>query len=154
MNVILSELFQNAIDHSGRDACYVCAGMWGKSRQVHISVVDFGVGIPNKLRSMYQNEIANNDNQALRLVLENACSTRTRKTGGRGYAFIQSVLRANKGRLCIYSGLSKASYRFDRGEYPIMKKRKFFGGTAVDIQLNKDEKSYYRLMDEQEEVFF
>ena len=154
MNILLSELFQNAVDHSGREACYACAGIWGKSKQVHISVVDFGVGIPNKLKSMYQHEIGEDDSRALRLVLEQARSTRLKQVGGRGYEFIQSVLGANKGRLCIYSGNAKSSYRFDRGEYPIINKKEFFGGTAVDIQINKDKESYYRLIGEQKEVFF
>ena len=154
MNVLLSELFTNAVDHSGRDACYVCAGVWGRSKQVHISIVDFGVGIPSKLKSMYQHEIGQDDSRALHLVLEQGRSTRSKRVGGRGYEFMQKVLQANKGRLCIYSGNAKASYRFDRGEYPIITKKDFFGGTAVDIQINKDEKSYYRLIGEQEVVFF
>jgi anti-sigma regulatory factor (Ser/Thr protein kinase) len=154
MNVLLSELFQNAVDHSGREFCYACAGMWGRSKQLHISVVDFGVGIPGRLRAMYQSEIGSHDTKALELVLKEARSTRERRVGGRGYGFIQEVLRANKGRLCIYSGHVRANYRFDRGEYPIVGKREFFGGTVVDIQINKDQESYYRIIDEQREVYF
>ena len=154
MRVILSELFQNAIDHSGRNSCYVCAGVWGKSSHVHISIVDFGVGIPSRLRTKYGRDVGKNDSRAIELVLKEGITTRERRVGGLGYSFIQSFLRANKGRLRIYTGKSKADYNFMRSEYNIGGKREFFSGTCVDIQINKDRKNYYQLLGENTEHYF
>jgi anti-sigma regulatory factor (Ser/Thr protein kinase) len=154
MRVLLSELFQNAIDHSGRNSCYVCAGIWGRSSHVHVSIVDFGVGIPNKLRTKYLGDNQNDDSAAVKLVLENGVTTREQRVGGFGYSFIKNFLQANKGRLRIYTGSAKADYNFARSEYFVVKKREMFSGTCVDIQINKDRKNFYQLFGENKEHYF
>ena len=50
---ILTELLTNASDHSGEKSCYVCIGRWGRSREFHVTFLDFGLGIPNKIRTRF-----------------------------------------------------------------------------------------------------
>jgi anti-sigma regulatory factor (Ser/Thr protein kinase) len=135
--LLLNELLTNAIDH-GRSECYVCAGTWGKSEFVHFTVLDFGVGIPAKLRSMFP--FLESDFSAVSTLLEKGLTTRIGREGGKGYKFVQDIMRRTRGRFSIYSGDAKASYRYDRGEYIAKKAHRTFGGTCVDLAFNLDHK--------------
>jgi len=134
--VVLTELLTNAIDHSGEKSCYVCAGAWGRSRLLHLTILDFGMGIPQKIRTRYPQY--DDDVDAVRSLLQIGLTTRTGLEGGRGYRFIQEILRRNKGRLHIYTGRAKAVMKYDKGEYNYRKARRSFTGTCVDIQFNLD----------------
>jgi anti-sigma regulatory factor (Ser/Thr protein kinase) len=134
--VVLTELLTNAIDHSGERACYVCAGAWGRSRMLHLTLLDFGMGIPQKLRTRYPHY--EDDVEALRDLLKKGLTTRVGLEGGRGYRYIQEILRRNKGRLHIFSGRAKVVLKYDKGEYNYRKARKAFTGTCVDIEFNLD----------------
>lgn len=133
IQLLLNELLTNAIDHGGREECYVCAGKWGKSNFVHFTVLDFGVGIPAKIRSMFKFD---HDSSAIQGLLQQGLTTRVGREGGNGYKFIQEVMRRTNGRFYVYSGDAKAAYKYDRGEYGSKKARRPFGGTCVDLAFN------------------
>lgn len=139
LRVVLTELLTNAIDHSGEKSCYLCAGAWGRSRSLHVTMVDFGVGIAQKLRTRYPEPKYENDVTAIRDVLEKGLTTRTGMEGGRGYKFIQEILRKNRGRLHIFSGGAKTVLKYDKSEYNFKKARRPFTGTCVDIEFNLSE---------------
>lgn len=135
--VVLTELLTNAIDHSGEGSCYVCAGAWGKSRFLHVTLLDFGMGIPQKIKTRYPEY--EDDKLAVRTLLERGLTTRVGLEGGRGYQFIQEILKRNKGRLHIFSGQAKVILKYDKGEYNFRKARKGFTGTCVDLQFDLEE---------------
>jgi hypothetical protein len=132
MKLVLTEILTNAIDHSGERAFYICGTTRPFSNSINFTGVDFGVGIPGKLRTRHT-KIAN-DHDLLRLLLKEGLSTRTVMEGGKGFRNIQGVLAANKGRISIISGSAKAFLRFDRGEYIIKPSRRAFVGTCIDLQ--------------------
>ena len=153
VRIILSELLTNALDHSGEKQCYACVGIWGRSRHLHISFLDFGVGIPKKLRTRYPH--LGDDCHIIQSLLQKGLTTRKGIEGGRGYQIIQDILKHNKGRLHIFSGKAKAILRYDRGEFNFKKSRKEFTGTCVDFQVNLNGTGFYEVIGErfQEEVF-
>ncbi|NUM89096.1 MAG: hypothetical protein HUU37_07830 [Bdellovibrionales bacterium] len=143
--LVMTELLTNAIDHSGERALYVCAGAWGKSRNLHITALDFGVGIPQKIRTRYL-EYADDADAVRALLQTGGLTTRTDRAGGRGYKTIREVLQANRGRLFLFTGRAKAILRYDRYEHLFRRARKEFGGTCVDLQFNLDGGALYSNM--------
>lgn len=153
VRLILTELLTNTLDHSGEKQCYACVGIWGKSRNLHIAFLDFGVGIPKKLQTRYPQ--LEDDCEAVQSLLQKNLTTRRHIEGGRGYRIIQEILRHNQGRLHIFSGRAKAVLRYDRGEYSYKKARKEFTGTCIDFQVNLANFGYYEVISSQsgEELF-
>lgn len=149
--VVLTELLTNAIDHSGEKSCYVCAGAWGRSRFFHVTILDFGMGIPQKIRTRYSEY--EDDTQAVRVLLKQGLTTRVGLEGGRGYQFIQEILKRNKGRLHIFSGRAKIVLKYDKGEYNFRRARKGFTGTCVDIQFDLEEGGLDSLVGDSVEFF-
>jgi anti-sigma regulatory factor (Ser/Thr protein kinase) len=134
--LLLTELLTNAIDHSGTGACYICAGKWGKkSKFVHFTILDFGVGIPTTLKKVYEFDT---DEIALTNLLERGLTSRQGREGGKGYRYVQDIMRRTSGRFYIYSGDAKVAYRYDRGEYESKEARKRFSGTCVNLAFNLD----------------
>src|SRR5262249_35435164 len=105
-------------------------------RMLHLTLLDFGMGIPQKIRTRYPQY--ENDVMALKDLLKKGLTTRVGLEGGRGYRYIQEILRRNKGRLHIFSGRAKVVLKYDKGEYNYREARKAFTGTCVDIQFNVD----------------
>ncbi len=150
--VVLTELLTNAIDHSGEKSCYVCAGAWGRSKYLHVTLLDFGMGIPQKIRTRYPEY--EDDVEAVKSLLRLGLTTRVGLEGGRGYRFIQEILRRNEGRLHIFSGKTKTVLKYDKGEYNYRTARRAFTGTCVDIQFNLEEQGFDALVEEMEESPF
>lgn len=144
--VVLTELLTNAIDHSGEKSCYISAGAWGRSRYMHVTLLDFGIGIPQKLRTRYPQY--EDDCEAVRALLKKGLTTRTGLEGGRGYQFIQEILKRNRGRLYIFTGKAKTVLKYDKGEYNYRNARKGFTGTFIDIQFNIQERGFDSLAEE------
>lgn len=152
VRIMLTELLTNAIDHSGERKCYVCVGIWGKSKQLHVAFLDFGVGIPKKLRTRYPE--LDNDRDAIKALLKLGLTTRTKMEGGRGYKTIQECLERGNGRLHIFSGNAKIVLRYDRGEYAYKHARKEFVGTCIDFQVDPSGQGYFMNFGEMGEEFF
>jgi hypothetical protein len=151
--LVMTELLTNAIDHSGDRIFYVCAGAWGRSNSLHITALDFGVGIPSKIRTRYPEFVE--DKAAVRTLLTEGLTTRIDREGGRGYRIIRDVLRANGGRLHLFTGKAKAIMRFDRNEYIYRTARKEFNGTCIDLQFDLEGRGFYvAAQDEMAEVGF
>lgn len=154
LRVVLTELLTNVIDHSGEKSCYVCAGSWGKSKDIHVTILDFGVGIPQKIRTRYPGY--ERDVDVMRALMEKGLTTRVMLEGGRGYRLIQDILRENKGRLYVFSGQAKTAFKYDKGEYQYRKARRPFTGTCVDIQFRPMGNALFNVIgeDEQQRGFF
>ena len=147
VRIILTELLTNVLDHSGEKQCYACVGSWGRSHNLHIAFLDFGVGIPKKLRTRYPH--LDEDGQAVEVLLKQGLTTRQGIEGGRGYKIIQEILKHNKGRLHIFSGKAKMVLRYDRGEHDYKKAQKEFTGTCVDFQVDLKGSSYFEVIGSQ-----
>lgn len=134
IKLALTELLTNAIDHSGEKAFYVCAGAWGRANYLHFAALDFGMGIPQRIRLRHPKY--DDDREILNVLLTQGITTRSGREGGEGYRHIRKILRANEGRLHLFTGGAKAILRFDRQEYIYRKARKQFVGTCLDLQFD------------------
>ncbi len=105
--LILQELMQNSIDHSGGERYFMYAGLWEK--EIHCGVLDMGVSIPAKLRQKYDQP---DDIQLLLLALKEGSTTRRERTGGLGLSHFRDVLRRNKGKLTVASGWAQIRFYF------------------------------------------
>src|SRR5262249_44289587 len=96
--LILNELMQNSIDHSGSDRYYLYAGLWKKSgkTEMHLGVLDMGVTIPAKLKQKYE---AENDSAFLELALQEGVTTRRIRPGGLGLFYTFEHLKNHEGTL-------------------------------------------------------
>lgn len=105
--LILQELMQNAITHSGAERYFIYGGIW--NNEIHCGLLDMGVSIPAKLRQAFEEE---NDIDYLLLAMNEGTSTRRSKTGGLGLYHFRSFLKKNKGKLTIVSGNAQVRHYF------------------------------------------
>lgn len=143
------EIYTNSFEHSGSSVgVYSCGQYFQNMNQLVLSVVDFGMGIPNKIRSYLQS-----DPRAANL-LSSSClewafqsgNTTSRQLGvarGLGLDLLKEFVRINQGSLEIYSNNAYAIV--DRNGERFQDMNGGFAGTAVLIKLNCDETLYHFL---------
>ncbi len=102
LNLVLSELIQNVLDHSKSPfGGLVSARAYRDQRDVRVAVADFGVGIR---RSLAPRVAAPNDKEAIRLALREEVSGKTSgRNLGLGLSHLHAIVRLTKGRMVIYS---------------------------------------------------
>ena len=146
------EIYVNSFEHSKSALGVFSCGQHYKNRnELVLSVVDFGIGIPNNVRK-YLSEDPRASTLTAEACLKWACiSGNTTSTDGiargLGLHLLKEMVKVNKGRLELYS--HDAYVKIDEhGE--IYKTLPFsFKGTILYITLLCDEK-YYRLKSELE----
>jgi anti-sigma regulatory factor (Ser/Thr protein kinase) len=130
----LIELMQNAKDHAHSEMGYfVCAQWYPAKRNLRISFVDVGRGIPTVLRTLRQFASTRNDSDLLLVATEEGVTTRKGLAGGMGLAFIRNYVRESGGTLTIISERGKIA--FQPKKIARYKKTLRFPGTAIDITM-------------------
>jgi hypothetical protein len=148
-NTIVSrvwEIYDNALTHSQSEiGIFSCGQHYPKQKELHLTAIDFGIGIPTKVRSLPEN-LNLTSLQALEWAFHSGNSTATPGTSrGMGLHILQEFLTKNQGRLKIYSNDGYVSIKNGKIEYS---QQKFnFSGTFVNIAFQCDE-SYYCLASE------
>lgn len=141
------EIYTNSFEHSGsKVGVYSCGQYFQSMNQLVLAVVDFGVGIPSKVRSYLKS-----DPRAAKL-LSSSClkwafqsgNTTSHQTGvarGLGLDLLKEFVQINHGSLEIYSNDAYAIV--DRNGERFQDMNSSFLGTAVLIKLNCDETLYH-----------
>lgn len=147
----VSEIYLNAFEHS-RSAVgiFSCGQHYPKAEMLHLTVVDFGIGIPTNVRAFLQNKpLLSAD--ALKWAFQSGTTTKQDDAVSRGMGLnlLQTFVATNRGSLKIFSNDACASIdhtgiRYENGYTN-------FTGTLVDIAFRCDE-SYYCLASEAPEV--
>jgi hypothetical protein len=137
------EIYANAFEHGRTDiGVFSCGQHYPKLGKLKLSVVDFGVGIPQNVRDFQKNPNLPAD-QALQWAFQKGTTTRGgRVTGGIGLDYLKQFVHINKGKLQILSHDGCAT--IDEKQEIYENRQSFFGGTLVNITLLCDE-SYYAL---------
>lgn len=146
------EIYANSFEHANSEVgVYSCGQHFYRKNELTLSVIDFGVGIPHKVR-----EYLSPDTRAAFLTAEsclkwacisgNTTATANGVARGLGLHLLKELVKVNNGKLELYS--HNAYVKMDaNGEFyktlPF-----FFKGTILNITLLCDEK-YYRLTSEQ-----
>lgn len=146
------EIYNNAFEHSGSGiGVFTCGqhfpGRSGSGNETLVlSVVDFGQGIPAKIRDFFRRH-ADEESVArltgascLRWAFEAGTTTKVGEPGGSGLALLKEFVRINQGKLEIYSNDGYAIVDKDGERYE--NHNPAFEGTVVHITLRCDENLY------------
>ncbi len=144
------EIYNNAFEHSGSEiGVFSCGQHFPTYDELVLSVVDFGQGIPAKVRNFLSS-----DPRAERLTaagclhwaFQRGTTTKPKEEpGGLGLDLLKEFVRINQGKLEVYSNegyalIDKESERFTN-------RSTSFEGTVFHITLRCDE-NLYRFADE------
>lgn len=148
----VSELFNNIQDHTRFDIGSIFVQHFPKKNSVMLSLSDFGLGIPSKVRETVAG--LSDPEAILKAVEEGFTSKSTQGNKGIGLDYLlRVVVLGNGGTVTIYSG--EAMVRFsisadNKIEPYIFKDVGFCPGTTIDIQLRTDK--FISVPDEPEEL--
>jgi hypothetical protein len=141
-----AEIYLNAFEHSRSDmGVFSCGQHYHTKGLLELAVIDFGIGIPDSVRSLPQNRQLTSS-QAINCAFQDGNSTKNSSISrGSGLNLLQRFVLSNQGNLRIFSG----------DGYAIMEDNKsmckdlctIFPGTLINIALRCDE-NYYCLPSE------
>lgn len=139
------EIYENAFTHSQSEVgIFSCGQHYPTQKELHLTIVDFGVGIPSKVRSLPQNSSLSTS-QALEWAFSPGNTTAVGISRGMGLTLLQEFIHKNQGDIKIFSNDGYACTRRDTIEYKTQNIN--FSGTFVNISLRCNE-SYYCLASE------
>lgn len=140
------EIYANAFEH-GQSSIGVltCGRHYPRHKELSLTVVDFGVGIPSNVRIFLQTP-AMPAKQTLEWAFRRGTTTKANGVGcGLGLDLLKEFVRVNEGRLEVFSHEGYALIDKDQETYH--NRDFFFEGTLLNITLRCDE-SYYRFASE------
>lgn len=141
------EIYNNAFEHSGSDVgVFTCGQYFPHNETLVLSVVDFGQGIPAKIRGFFRQHADESlvarltGASCLRWAFQAGNTTKVGEPGGSGLDLLKEFIRLNQGKLEVYSNegygiIDKDGERYENHAIS-------FEGTVVHITLHCDEKLY------------
>jgi len=143
------EIYANAFLHAkSKIGVFSCGQFFWRMGLLKLAVIDFGVGIPLRVREFFKDHSSAKQFPAtscLRWAFEPGNSTIEGTGRGIGLDILKEFVHVNHGSLDIYSEDGYVRITHEKEQY--IKGSGFFQGTAVNITIRCDEK-YYRLVDE------
>lgn len=143
------EIFMNAYGHGVINnnlglGVISCGQYYKKEKKLKLTVIDFGCGIIQNVRSHMKADIEDMD--AMRWALETGNSTRTDSVElqiprGLGFRLLSEFVNVNAGNLNVYSN-SCAAEVVGNGIYSVTHMKTPFSGTMVNISINCDGRHY------------
>jgi hypothetical protein len=147
---ITCEIYANAFEHGQTDiGVFSCGQYFPRLKELNLTVVDFGVGIPQNVRDFQKNNHLPAD-EALKWAFRKGTTTRGGEvTGGIGLDYLKQFVHINKGKLQIIShdGCAIIDENYEN-------RQTFFGGTLVNITLLCDESHYALDFEANDELLF
>jgi hypothetical protein len=142
------EIYTNAFEHGRSDiGVFSCGQHYPYLRELALTVVDFGVGIPANVRLHFANDpraAGLPASKCLEWAFGPGNSTKTAVSRGVGLDLLKEFVIINNGRLEMFSHEGRVQIG---KEFKTKNKISFFEGTLVNITLKCDE-SFYHLADE------
>ncbi|MFH1674379.1 MAG: ATP-binding protein [Pseudomonadota bacterium] len=144
------EIYNNAFEHSGSEiGVFSCGQHFPIHNELLLSVVDFGQGIPAKVRNFLSSDPRAEQLTAagcLRWAFQRGTTTKPKEEpGGLGLDLLKEFVRANRGKLEVYSNEGYAL--IDKDGERFTNRTTSFEGTVFHITLRCDE-NLYRLANE------
>jgi len=140
------EIYLNSFDHSQSEIGVLSCGQhYPKLGMLHLTAIDFGIGIPTSVRSLPQNAPFTTQ-EALAWAFEPGNTTKQSGISrGLGLNLLQEFIAKNHGNLMIFS--NNGYVAIDDNGMRYENKDINFSGTLVNIALRCDEQ-YYCLLSE------
>lgn len=140
------EIYANAFEHSGSPVgVFSCGQHFPGLGWLKLSVVDFGAGIPERVRQFHQGQDPGAGQypaaNCLKWAFQRGTTTRPGLRRGLGLDLLKELVRANRGKLEVYSGDGYAYVGETRERYTGFATS--FQGTVVNIALRCDDNFYY-----------
>lgn len=139
------EMYANAFEHSqAATGVFSCGQYFHTKKELLLSVVDFGIGIPEKIRN-FQIERGldiGDDAACLKWAFASGNTTEV-KAGiprGLGLDLLREFVYLNHGSLEIYSGNAYASV--DENGVSFVNRKSCFNGTLVQLKIICDDRLY------------
>jgi hypothetical protein len=136
-----AEIYLNAFEHSRSPiGVFSCGQHYPNQDRLELTVIDFGIGIPDSVRSLPKN-CQMSSTEAISWAFQNGNSTKNESIGrGVGLNLLQNFISSNQGNLRIFSGDASAIIEDNRIDYKDKCTR--FSGTLVNISLRCNEQYY------------
>lgn len=143
----VSEIYLNAFEHSRSIGVFSCGQHYPKAAMLHLTVVDFGIGIPTSVRSFLSPEESFSSADALKWAFRLGTTTKQNDDVGRGMGLnlLQNFVIQNQGSLQIFS--NDGCVAIDHTGIRYENRYTNFTGTLVNIAFRCDE-TYYCLTSE------
>jgi hypothetical protein len=149
----MAEVYMNAFEHSGsRIGVFSCGQHLPRNRELNLTVVDFGVGIPGNVRLFKADDFGPERLSAAKCMewaFQRGTTTKPGKPGpgprGIGLDLLREFVQQNGGRMEMFS--HEGYVCVAGGRVSFAERLVFFEGTLVNISLRCDE-SYYCLASE------
>jgi hypothetical protein len=142
------DVYANAFEHSRSPiGVFSCGQHYPGIKELHLTIIDFGQGIPCNVRSLPENTSLN-PAQSLEWAIKPGNTTiKSKIPRGMGLDFLRDFISSNQGNLTIFSneGYIKIKSNEVRSELRSIN----FGGTLINIALKCDESYYYLASKEQ-----
>lgn len=134
------EIYANAFEHSGSQiGVTTCGHHSDKEKELSITVVDFGYGIPANVRRFHKDDTISAKN-ALWWAFQRGTTTRPEFSRGMGFELLKNFVTVNRGRIEVYSGDGYA--KVSAGGEEFLNRELTFNGTVVHIVFKCDERRY------------
>lgn len=148
----MAEIFNNVNDHTNVKKAGMFAHFIRNENKFYISISDFGVGIPNKVR---QKEDELTDENCLKWAVREGNTTNSipRNTGAGLDFLVTNVVERGRGQVTIISNQASLVCSFAKEgkvEYNTSNRKSYYPGTFVEIIIPKEHIEI--LLDEQEEM--
>ncbi len=147
------EIYVNAFEHSGSMVgVFSCGQHFPKLKSVRLTAVDFGVGIPAKVRT-FAGGGRIQASAAMEWAFQRGTTTRSGHSGGGvGLDLLKELVRLNGGALSVFS---HEGYAVLYGQRELYETRPtYFPGTMVTITLRCDERHYSLIQEKNDKPLF
>lgn len=140
----LGEVFGNVKMHTDSDKVFVCGQvLFGSSNRLDVTIVNIGKTIKETVAEYCQITGKEMPTHCIEWCTVDGNTTKINKTGGLGLATIKDFASKNEGKLHIVS--DNEYYQLGKRNMVNTFKSGRFNGTAVNIEINLNDKKSYRL---------
>lgn len=141
------ELYVNAFEHSkSQIGVFSCGQYFPQLNELHLTLIDFGMGIPASVRS-YLKKIRPDlpaerltADFCLRWAFQNTHTTKPDSSRGMGLTLLKSFIGANEGAMLVFSNDGFSEITADQESYGLFNPA--FEGTVFHVRLICDENHY------------
>lgn len=142
------ELFINAVMHSeSKLGIFACGQFFPQQHRLDFCVADAGIGIRRKIHK--ELGLKMNSDKAIEWALQEGNTTKTGSVpGGLGLKLIREFIALNKGRIQIVS--DRGYWESSPGGETLTRIDTPFPGTVINIEINTEDDTCYRLRAESE----
>lgn len=153
LSIYIQELFGNAQIHGNCDKVFTCGQYYYTNHKMDFTIVDVGYSIKDNVVE-YLTELSQEIPKCcIAWAVEPEHSTKRTNSGGIGLSLMHDFIYFNNGKFQIISGDEFWELNAKKEEYA--KLDVFFPGTIVNIEIDQNDKNYYKYQqnDHKQELF-